>query len=197
MFTWVSRLLDRISLRSIREHEVARYGAISIADFRGAGEAFRTDIVQALQLVSEHDARRFGRVQRTCRFVVNHPIPRGSPATYSNEWNACLMDYDMLRGIEPAEFRQGCIACLLVHEATHGLIERRKIRYVGDNRLRIEQLCMREQNRFAARLTASAPGLYSGLQMDFRDSDWTSRWAQSSLVALLSYLRHLWRNRRN
>jgi hypothetical protein len=188
VLAWLERFLNRVCTQSFREHQVAEFETISIADYRNAGEAFASDAITALELILANDTRRFRRVQETCRYIVNHVIPSGAPGTYDRKWSACLIDYDLLRKIEPTDFRRGAIACLLVHEATHGIIENREIRYVGDNRLRIERLCMAEQNRFALRLFASAPNTYSGLNMNFEESDWTSRWSRSRAKVLLSYV---------
>lgn len=188
MRAWLKRLLNGVCIQSIREHALAEFEGVLISDYRKAGEVFRSDVVEALRLINVYDARRFRRVLRNTPFVVNHVIRDGAPASYHPGWTACVLDYEQLRGIEPAEFRRGCVAALIVHEATHGVIDRHGIAYQGEERLRIERVCMNEQNRFASRLVAVAPNLYGGLLLEFRESDWTSRWSERSLVGLRSYV---------
>jgi hypothetical protein len=190
---WIHKLLLKVYDRAIRDHEVARFETISIADFRRAGEPFVADVVESLRLVSQHDQRRFHRLQQTCRFVVNHVIPSGAPASYDPESRICLLDYTELRQLEPSQFRRAAIACLLVHEATHGALTNRRIPYTESNRLRIERLCMAEQNRFASRLIADAPELYANLHLDLRDSDWTSLWSRPRFAVLKSYAQRYFR----
>jgi len=47
-----------------------------------------------------------------------------------------------------AVLRLGAIACLLVHESTHGMIESRHIPYLPKVKDRIESLCKDEERRF-------------------------------------------------
>ena len=192
MLNWIHTFLHRVCIQAVRDHEVAQFDGISIADFGNTGTLFSSEIVEAFRLVSEHDPRRFRRIRQICRYVVNHVIPGNAPASYSAEWAACIIDYTLMRKIEPVGFRGGCMACLLVHESTHGAIEKRNIRYVGGARLRIERLCMAEQNRFASRLFKSVPELYAGLHVEFRESDWTSRWSRPRSEVFLSYVHRLW-----
>ncbi len=193
MLSWFHHFFHRVHRRSIREHEVARFGTITISDFRRTGEVFGSEIICALKLLAMHDPRRLRRVQNTSLYIVNHVIPDGAPGSYDHDLNACFIDYEIVSEIDPPDFRRACIACLLVHEATHGVLVKCKIQYRGDARLRIERLCMVEQNRFATRLLASAPDAYAGLSIEFCESDWASRWSRSRSVVFLSYLHRYWR----
>ncbi len=81
-------------------------------------------------------------------------------------------------------------ACVIVHEATHGAIESRGIRIGAHNRIRIERLCMAEQNRFAAKLAAADAERYpvERLRLDFRAGCWHREWTASPASKVRTFL---------
>jgi hypothetical protein len=79
---------------------------------------------------------------------------------------------------------------MLVHEATHGVIESRGIELASENRVRVERLCTAEQNRFAAKLSAYDPVRYPRtlLHFDFDERYWESEWKTGGMKKNASFI---------
>ena len=189
MFERVHGILRAVTIKCIRQHEVARFRDIGIADFGWPDRLFSSTVTEALHLVALHDPRRFKRIEQMIGWVANQATAHGGLAEYHSDLSACFIDFPRLAPVSEDRFRLACVACILVYEATHGLIEHRGIRYSPETRGRIERLCVFEQNRFASRLQAVDPRLCSGLDWDFRESDWEPSWSASPAGSVLSYLR--------
>ena len=189
MFERVHGILRAVTIKCIRQHEVARLRDIGIADVGNPDGLFSSKVMEALHLVALHDPRRFKRIEQMIRWVANQATVHGGLAEYHSDLSACFIDFPRLAPVSEDRFRLACVACILVHEATHGLIEHRGIRYGPETRGRIERLCVLEQNRFASRLQASDPHLYPGLDWEFRESEWESSWSGRPAGSVLSYLR--------
>ena len=189
MFERVHGILREVSIKHIRQHEVARFKAIGIADFRKPHGPFSSTVADALHLVALHDPRRFKRIQQAIQWVVNQATVHGGLAEYHSDLSVCFIDFPRLAPVLEDRFRRACVACILVHEATRGLIEHRGVRSGPEARGRIERLCVLEQNRFASRLQALDPHHYSRVDWEFRESDWESSWSGKPERSVLSCLR--------
>jgi hypothetical protein len=108
---------------------------------------------------------------------------------YNSRIRACSIEFFTIPDVSEDILAAGH-ACFLVHEATHGVIESRGIQYDGLNRVRIERLCLAEQNRFAARLAAADPERYplNLLHMDFDESYWKGEWTAGRPRRILTFL---------
>lgn len=103
-------------------------------------------------MLAAMDARRFVRVQRTIRLIVNLPLRYG--AKYWTFGKVCDVDLSQLPFRSKPTLAMHHYVCTLVHEATHGHVERFRLPYVKRTRVRIERLCVLEAWRFAMRLDA-------------------------------------------
>lgn len=186
----VTRICDRVILWGMRGNEVGRFDGIGIADMRNGGDSFRQTMQDSLMLVRQHDPRRYARIKRFIHWIANRVSSKGSAGGYDFSIRTCHIEF---YGEFPGLVRDAMVAvyaCILVHESTHGLIESLGIQYCGDDRARIERLCVQEQNRFAAKLVALDPGRYpaSCLLVDFKASDWQEHWSMTPLGSGLSLL---------
>lgn len=77
------------------------------------------------------------------------------------------------------EYLIGSYASTPAHEATHGAVEARGICYTSELRLRIERLCVREQQRFITRLIWKNPDLAGRLDHEFDAARWEWTWTAS------------------
>jgi len=191
MLKLLARLCDRVLVWNARHCEVGRFDGIVLADARNRHDSFAETMPRSLKLVRDHDPRRYARVKLFIHFIVNTVNTAKGGATYSLGKRTCDVEFDdNITGITQ-ELLAALYACVLVHESTHGVIESRGIEYSGDDRRRIERLCVREENRFAAKLVAFDPELYppSILLRDFNARDWEEHWSMSNLDLALS----LWR----
>jgi hypothetical protein len=104
----------------------------------------------ALELIEHNDEIRFRRVLREIRIVVHMPCL--TFADYSRSSRLCALDLRFFRLTADKEIAIMWLACLLVHEATHGHLHRRKLMQSGRNFNRVEMLCTLEEVRFARRI---------------------------------------------
>ena len=128
----------------MRKSETGRYDGIGLVDFRGHGESFSKIIQSSLRLIQEQDARRYARVKQHIAWIVNQ-VNNALGAQYQPGIRTLFLQFDEARDLPP-DVVIAFYASMLVHEATHGLIEARGIGMSEDNRVQIERLCTSEQN---------------------------------------------------
>jgi len=195
MAQFIQRLVDQGLLCVQRRSEVARFEGIILADVRGRGPHFKTTLLKALQLISDHYARRFARVQRHINWVVNVGLELDKSADYNSVTRTCSIDF-----IEPEDDAAGIwsvwhCARILVHEATHGVLISWGIPYTQELRARIENLCVAEERRFLSRVGRLQPELAeltTIMQREFDPAAWEKTWTASRWQRALSALRHIW-----
>ena len=178
MRTLLNKLGHRGKLWLNRISEVERWGGIILADFRNRRHQtphFRDTILSSLQLLQRADPRRFRRVQQHIAWITNCTLPRAG-AEYAHAIRTCYLEFQEPNGEFDIPYLIGWYACVLVHEATHGVIRSRGILYSPALRERIEQLCVREEQRFVRRLSAIDPELAARLPHDFDPRDWNWYW---------------------
>jgi len=172
-----------LSAGHIRKNKIR---IIEIPGFARPGDGRK--IVAALRLIERLDSRRSTRIAKEISAVVLIKC-RNHVACYQRIGRLCLIDLAKLnqesqallakRSISPelvkhelsvpeevrlAVLRLGAIACLLVHESTHGLIESRQILYLPKTKDRIESLCKDEERRFRKCLLPNLKELETFLQ---------------------------------
>ncbi len=137
----------------------------------------------ALALLAQATPARFRRVQREIRAIVNLPVPRG--AEYRRFSRLCLIDFRCFPVTTDPEYAAKLFACALVHEASHGYLERRKILQTKRNHSRIECFCCREASRLGVRLGMDTSKWPSG-----EDDSPLSRW--KAIVFAYREAKSLW-----
>ncbi len=167
---------DRLILWVLRHSDVSHVDGIGIVDLRARGDSFLPTVQRALQLVREHDPRRYARIVRHIKWIVNQ-VTAGKDIEYNERIRLCGVEFSEIPGLEN-DVLAAAYACFLVHEATHGVIASRGIKYSPQNRTRIEHLCTTEHNRFAALLATAEPARYplELLRWDFDADQWKEAW---------------------
>ena len=160
---------------------VARINGIGVADMRwrdDSREAFRMTIEASLQLIREHDPRRYQRIRQHLKRIINSV----GEASYWHGIRACQLMFRDFRGVGD-DLNAAYYAVIIIHEATHGFIECRGFAYNETNRAQIERICVTEANRFAAKLARLDSDRYPPrlLQSPFNPDDWNESWAAGPL----------------
>jgi hypothetical protein len=127
-----------------------RIRGIPIVDYDLYTPYLRETFAAAFDMIERKDPRRFRRVCRYLKGIVALPV--NSEAGYVPQLQVCAVRFQPPRSKDKLPKSAAWYAGLLVHEATHGLIEKHKIPYDEEHRERIERLCFKEQNRFFRRL---------------------------------------------
>jgi len=147
------RVLDRFyswlccAAWRLAEHRELRGIQVGVSPTVHAEQASFAKIDDALALIEAYDRRRFQRIRAHVRRV--HAF--GIQADYLGSWvdsvKTCLLAADW---VGRADTRPVDIASAIVHEATHARLSR--FGYDEPQRKRIEQMCHRQEEIFAARL---------------------------------------------
>lgn len=178
---WIGFFLRRSGLRlSIQgdSHGIL-LGNATFASFQH--EKFLEVTRDALALIERHDPRRFHRVQKHIRYIINQELT--SLASYEPRLHRCSIDFGKyeLDTDDPAiyEWRLVNYAASIVHEATHGYLFSLYIPYTPRTRARIERMCMMEERRFAARIPSDRYDFGHDLISPFDEANWHSSWHES------------------
>jgi hypothetical protein len=188
--------ITKAELWVLRINEVARFEGIILADLHTPSnrpQQFRDILLDALRLLKATDSRRFERVRTRLAWIVHQTLERRGMAEYRHRTRTCAIDF-----LEPSPERDrehliGWYACTLVHEATHGQIRSRGILYTPQLRLRIERLCVREEQRFLTHLTFTHPDLAEWLYQEFDASQWDEAWRATPREQFLARMKRIFR----
>ena len=86
---------------------------------------FVNRVIRALAIIREKDQSRFRRVQRL-HYIVNGWAPnKDAIGCYTSTFRACVVDFDKLEQAHKSWKRPESMAMIIVHEATHCLLEDR------------------------------------------------------------------------
>ena len=197
------RLFNKGYLWFQKKAEVARFHGIILADLREKSRHFQTVLLESLQLIYDHDPLRFSRVQRHIRWIVNRDLALGRCAEYNAGTQTCSIDFYEPKPTDDQSWHQTWLiarnAKILVHEATHGVLLSRGIAYTSKSHVRVEELCVLEENRFVRRVVTGAnersqselATVMECLQSNFDPEAWEKDWTASRWRRALSLMRHL------
>jgi hypothetical protein len=138
-------LMDRIGLwmSTMRDIDGLWVGASTNQD-----EPALRRVEDALQLMKQQSPLHYSRVIRCLdRIWIN--LAAGARGNYSRQLNACVLDE---RFVLDEQTTPDQIASVIVHEATHAVLDRRGITYDELQRHRIEAICLRRQLHFVSGL---------------------------------------------
>ncbi len=152
-WTLVSGPIHAYYLKLMKESCLCRIDGVAVCDM-SIEQHLQADFLkltsEAMALIKSTDARRYRRVCLNLSYIVNSPLI--TPGNYDHKDRICNVDYAKHFRSEDQQWNLRMFACLLIHEATHGVITTRGILYQNDDRERIERLCHREEYRFALRI---------------------------------------------
>lgn len=127
-----------------------RCGVALIDPFPKTRHAFVKLVGQALCLIQENDALRWGKVRSEIAAIINVPVAGG--AEYSRFLKTCRIDLRYFSRIEDSANARLLLACRIIHQATFGHLCARRISVLPSNFGRVEKLCYLEERRFASKL---------------------------------------------
>lgn len=138
-------LADRLALR----FSTSRYvDGLWIGTLGSEPEPILRRLEEALSLIKRYDRLRYDRLTRDLKRVWVLVLP-SYLAGFDHKIHACKID---TRYFLAATTTPELIAATIVHEATHARLWRRGIRYEEAQRPRIEEICLRREIAFAAKL---------------------------------------------
>ena len=144
----LNHLPEKLMLRFGRRFSVEGINLVVFVKNREKVGILRAKVTDALRLVQNHSPKNYARVQT---FTPNILIfdAYGNRAIYISDLKLCQVsaDYALLEKTTPSH-----LASILVHEATHGFLDSRRITYEEPHRVRIKRICIKEQMALARRL---------------------------------------------
>ena len=125
------------------------------------------DARNALELIRDSDRRRFQRIRRNVGWIVFGAWKNFG--FYSPFARVC----GLRSRPRPDDEQVAAVffACLLVHEPTHGLLERKRFSYTSKNRIRLERICLAEEQRFLSRFPKEKPAVQKLLRKKSTTTD--------------------------
>lgn len=170
-------LLRRVAPTTARDG-IRIIDATAIGQECGSEEA----LYPVLEVLKSHDHRRYSRLARVMPEIVLMPI---SGAEYHSRLRSCYLGRDLVTK-DPV-----WVASLLVHESTHAYLRSRGCSWTPARYQRIEEICIREQIRFARRAGASKLEAY--LLGRLAQIPPVYEWDQTRLSADLAKMPHWFR----
>jgi hypothetical protein len=175
----IQRLARDLQLWIYRKNEVGQFEGLRLVDLNRPPEKiphFRDILLSSLSLLKETDRNRFNRVSKYLCWIVRTTLSTRGRAEYHHSTRTCQIDFIPPSAEYDSEWLIGWYACTLIHEATHGKIQSLSIAYTPKLRVRIERLCVKEEQCFLLRLTITKPDLAERLYREFDASKWRESW---------------------
>jgi hypothetical protein len=158
----------------LRRNSLGKIDGVVICDVGSSTKqtelAFLAATQEAMAFVKWHDIRRYRRICKQFDIIVNALI--ATPGAYDRT-RKCRIDYLKYFTSPDPNWNLRYFACVLVHEATHGVISERGIIYDKERRERIERLCSMEEQRFIQR---ADPDWAQAHFLPFDAENWKSYW---------------------
>lgn len=150
----VGRAIQYVSLRAgIVLSPRQKMHGFEVVQLMGGREELRlfSQVEEALSLLSELDPRRLRRLKGDVQRILLVDAGDESAGLYWHDLRACVLDVSYVR-----EFPAHYVASTIVHEGTHARLRCSGVRYPSTLRRRIEEICIREEIRFARRIPDAA-----------------------------------------
>jgi len=179
----------RIEAWTLRQSAKTSHKGIILCDVNwddSDDAAFLVRTQEALDLIEAKDARRFRRVQKEIRYIVNQELTSGG--RYRRATKCCLVDFGRYQFDKNPDWYICLYAGMIVHEATHGALYSRGIQYVPENREQIERICHAEEHHFMRRAT---PHWLAYLSDEYDASKWHFLWHASKWAQMKAVLRRI------
>jgi hypothetical protein len=116
----------------------------------GESVSAQEEVWSALSLLERHAVPQFHRIVKYIRIIIIGRIVKGG--AYIPRGKVCVLNLDSIPASCSKQDRVVVIAALLAHEATHGLLNHKRIPCVGNTAIAIERICEAEQTRVLERL---------------------------------------------
>lgn len=164
----------------MRDTQVGNVHGIELRSVRDNSGEFVSICTQSIELIKEFDKRRFGWVERFNRFIADQSLPCGARSgQYNHTLGVTKLDFEFDSSFGDALTHAAFFAGVIVHEATHGKLRNRGIRTTKQNRVRVERICVSQENDFLQRLDPIRPRLGSDLVRPFDPCRWEFSWNAS------------------
>jgi hypothetical protein len=182
-----NKIIDRVTRRIFKADLICTIDGIFISSLRENNDGFAEIIGSALDMIRNHDPKRYERVKSEIDWIVNSSIPPKYGGMYQRSAKSCVINFENYS--DDIKLVSAFYAGIVIHEATHGFIETKGFKYSRGNRLQIERICCSENNRFYKRIESLFPEYAGLLTMEFEPSDWDYSWETPRWKQLFHWLK--------
>ena len=176
----------------LRTSVVSYFEGIPLTSMSGNHADFQNIVTRSLELIRDIDNRRFKRVLHQTKWLMNTSLSLGPySGLYWHHQRAVTVDFSYQPDKGDELWHAGYFAGVIVHEATHGVLEDKGFAYNEENRTQIERICTAEQNRFVMKLNKVRPNLGNELQEPFDSGNWEPSWNSTRLKDLFLTFRKI------
>jgi len=170
-------LADRVIRKVLNQFKQGEYTGIGISCLITEDGAFLQFASETLDLINKFDEKRYLRVTKELSWILNTKrIPVGS-GEYRPSIRLCSVHCNFPND-HSLESRIQC-ASVIVHEATHGYLASKGIKYTKERRSQIERICVSESNRFLAKVAKKYPDISGKFIREFSPEPWQETWNTS------------------
>ncbi len=182
-----NKIIDRVTRRIFKAGLICTIDGIFISGLERNNDGFEEIIGSALDMIRNHDPKRYERVKSEIDWIVNSSIPPKYGGMYQRSVKSCVINFENYS--DDIKLVSAFYAGIVVHEATHGFIETKGFEYSRGNRLQIERICRSEENRFYKRIESFYPEYEGLLTREFEPSDWDYSWETPRWKQLFHWLK--------
>ncbi|MBC8142685.1 MAG: hypothetical protein H7Y38_14745 [Armatimonadetes bacterium] len=170
--------------------------SFALDDTEETEERFVNYVREALALIRTHDPVRYRRVKRHLHSVVNQSCETNAQV---NLWaNQCQIDFNRWSLADNGATHPWYIAFvakLIVHEATHACIHDHCIPQLGQNRVRVERICISEANDFLTKLPDEMYDFVAGFRNPMTDAQIAACY-ETEAVSRAAFRHRVWKQLR-
>lgn len=131
------------------------FGDIGISDCKSSDPSFSLAVLRAFALIEQVAPNRIGRARKYFRWIVNRSLVTGSGGAQYDHWaSVCSIDFESSGNSERDMI---FVALSIIHECAHARLLGLGIPYTGNNFLRVEKICIREEQAFVKVLKEKLP----------------------------------------
>ncbi len=171
---------------------IKKVEGINICDYRDKDDGYEEIITSSINLIKSIDPRRYKTVKNEISWIINTNEPGKYGGRYRRRIKGCLINFENYS--EDRRLVSAFYAGLIIHEATHGLLYTKGMRYTEENRVQIERICNAEENRFYQKIENIYPEYQGYLVYEFNPQDWDYSWNTSKWKQAFHALRRVMRD---
>lgn len=172
-----NKIIARVEEKLYSTCAVCEVDGLKIVDMRDKNDGYVESITSSLEMIKIYDPKRYKRVLSEASWIVNTNEVGTYGGQYKRRTKSCILNFDNFD--EDQRLVSAYFGGMIVHEATHGLMDTKGIHYTHENKVQIERICSAEENRFYRRIVAVYPEYEGRLVRVFDSSDWEESWGMS------------------
>ena len=169
-----------VIVKLLKYFKQGNYSSIGISCFVTDDKVFYDFICDILELIKQHDEKRYLRVINELNWIANTRRIKVDCGEYKHSIKLCSIHCNL--SIEQHIDDLIYFASVIIHEATHGYLSSKGFESTKERRVQIERICVAEGNRFLAKVAEKHPETSEKYIREFDPKDWQESWNSSKWI---------------